>query len=61
MIVINHAQLATLAKLDEGHGVRVDLYESDEGGEIVVHVLGALGYSVEFLRLDGTLAHGRRA
>lgn len=60
-LILNHAQLQTIAKLDRGYGVRLDLYESSEGGEICVHVFGQLGYGVEFVRLDGSLVREVRA
>lgn len=60
-IVLNHQQLQALAELDCGYGVRISLYESDEGGEIAVHVLHRLGYEVQFMRLDGTLVLGEKA
>jgi hypothetical protein len=54
-LVLNHKQLQTIAGLDAGRGVRLELSESDEGAEIYVHVLYRYGYSVEFVRLDGSL------
>lgn len=55
MVTINDKQLATITRLSRGYGVRLDLYESEEGDEIVVHVLHKIGYEVVFVRSDGSL------
>jgi hypothetical protein len=53
MTEITREQIRTLARIDLGHGVRVEDHES---GELYVHVLfPSGGYAVEFIRSDGEL------